>query len=54
MVPIYDNGKNMVATMSLSWVFSDIPNKWTENGDFTSEFQTNFYDDANSLKNYLL
>lgn len=54
MVPIYDNSKNMVATMSLSWVFSDIPNKWIENGDFTSEFQTNFYDDANSLKNYLL
>jgi len=54
MVPIYDNSKNMIATMSLSWVFSDIPEKWLESGDFSAEFKKEFYDDANSLKNYVL
>jgi hypothetical protein len=54
MVPIYDDSKNLVATISLSWVFSDIPINWVAQGKFSSEFKSGFYEDANSLKNYLI
>jgi hypothetical protein len=54
MVPIYDDSKNLVATISLSWVFSDIPINWVTKGKFSSEFKSGFYEDANSLKNYLI
>jgi len=54
MVPIYDNSEQLIATLSLSWVFSDIPNEWIENEKFSSTFKTSLFDDANSLKNFLL
>jgi len=54
MCPIYDDSKNLIATLSLSWVFSDIPLEWVSNGNFSSEFKESLYDDSNSLKNYLL
>lgn len=54
MVPIYDNQKNLVSTISLSWVFSDIPNEWVTDGQFSNDFKQMLYDDANSLRNYLI
>jgi hypothetical protein len=54
MVPIYDNSDQLIATLSLSWVFSEIPNIWIENERFTTEFKSSLYDDANSLKSLLL
>jgi hypothetical protein len=54
MVPIYDNSEQLIATLSLSWVFSDIPTDWLESNEFSIEFKTSFFDDANSLKNLLL
>lgn len=54
MSPIYDDSKNLIATLSLSWVFSDIPDEWTAGEYFTSEFKESLYDDSNSLKNYLI
>jgi hypothetical protein len=54
MVPIYDDNKNLIATISLSWVFSDIPTNWVGENNFSSEFKQEFYEDANSLKNYIL
>lgn len=54
MSPIYDDSKNLIATLSLSWVFSDIPEEWTVGENFSSEFKESLYDDSNSLKNYLI
>lgn len=54
MVPIYDNAEQLIATLSLSWVFSDIPTDWIENDKFSTDFKTSLYDDANSLKSLLL
>jgi hypothetical protein len=54
MVPIYDHSEQLIATLSLSWVFSDIPNQWIENDKFCTDFKTSLYDDANSLKSLLL
>jgi hypothetical protein len=54
MVPIYDNSEQLIATLSLSWVFSDIPTDWIENDKFSTDFKTSLYDDANSLKSLLL
>jgi len=54
MVPIYDDLNQLIATLSLNWVFSEIPTHWVENNHFSSEFKTSLYDDANSLKSLLL
>jgi hypothetical protein len=54
MVPIYDDSEQLIATLSLSWVFSDIPSHWVENEKFSTDFKTSLYDDANSLKSLLL
>jgi hypothetical protein len=35
-------------------VFSDFPTSIASNGEFTEEFKTQLYQDANSLKPYLL
>jgi len=53
-VPIYDNEKRMVAIMSLSWVFSEIPANILEGESFSDEFKSEFYQDANSLKSYII
>jgi len=54
MSPIYDDSKNLIATLSLSWVFSDIPEEWIIDDNFSSEFKESFYEDSNSLRNYLV
>jgi hypothetical protein len=54
MCPIYDDSNHLIATLSLSWVFSDIPQEWVVDEQFTSEFKQELYEDSNSLKNYLL
>ena len=53
-VPIYDNEKRLIGVMCLSWVFSDIPVHHVSNDKFTDEFKKELFDDANSLKSYLL
>jgi hypothetical protein len=54
MSPIFDDSKNLIATLSLSWVFSDIPENWVSEKVFSSDFKQELYEDSNSLKNYLL
>lgn len=53
-VPIYDTEKRLISIMALSWVFSEIPQNIIEEGLFTDEFKSSFYQDANSLKSYIL
>lgn len=53
-VPIYDTEKRLVAIMGLSWVFSDIPEELLENGEFTDTFKSSLFNDANSLKTYIV
>jgi hypothetical protein len=38
----------------MSWVFSDFPTSIVNDGNFTEEFKNQLYEDANSLKPYLL
>jgi hypothetical protein len=54
MSPIFDDSKNLIATLSLPWVFSDIPENWISEKVFSSDFKQELYEDSNSLKNYLL
>jgi hypothetical protein len=53
-VPIYDDAKNLIATLALSWVFSPIPSTIIKNDNFSDEFKEELYNDANSLRNYLV
>ena len=53
-VPIYDNNKYLVGVLCMSWVFSEFPISIAKDGNFTDEFKTQLYEDANSLKPYLL
>jgi hypothetical protein len=53
-VPIYDGQKNLIAILCVSWVFSDIPTNIIDENKFKDEFKTQLYDDANSLKPFLV
>ena len=53
-VPIYDNSQQLIATLSLSWVFSEIPTDWIEDDKFSIDFKTSLFTDANSLKTLLV
>lgn len=53
-VPIYDNSQQLIATLSLSWVFSEIPTDWIEDDKFSIYFKTSLFTDANSLKTLLV
>jgi len=50
----YDTPKSSFAFMSLSWVFSEIPANILEGESFSDEFKSEFYQDANSLKSYII
>jgi hypothetical protein len=53
-VPIYDNNNHLIGVLCISWVFSDFPTSIVNDGNFTEEFKNQLYEDANSLKPYLL
>ena len=53
-VPIYDVDKHLIGVLCMSWVFSDFPISIANDGEFTEEFKNQLYEDANSLKPYLL
>lgn len=53
-VPIYDINKNLIGILSLSWVFSEIPDEILENNNFTKKFKTELLSESNSLATYLL
>ena len=53
-VPIYDNEKRLIGVMCLSWVFSDLLITDIANGEFKDDFKKQLFDDANSLRPYLI
>lgn len=53
-VPIYDNESNLIGTLALSWVFSEIPEEILTENKFNDDFKMNLFNDANSLKPYLI
>lgn len=53
-VSIYDDEKRLVGILGLSWVFSDIPEELIEDGNFIDTFKSSLYNDANSLRNYII
>lgn len=53
-VPIYDFNNNLIALFSLSWVFSEIPSEILNDDKFDDLFKKTLFDEANSLKTYLL
>ena len=53
-VPIYDSEKRLIGVMCLSWVFSDLQINDVHEGKFKDEFKKQLYDDANSLRPFLV
>lgn len=53
-VPIFDKDKNLVAILSLDWVFSPIPLEYLKkDGDFTQDFKDGLSKDCDTLDIYL-
>jgi len=53
-VPIFDRDKNLVAVLSLEWVFSEIPSEYLKkDGDFTQDFKDELSKDSDTLDIYL-
>jgi len=53
-VPIFDRDKNLVAVLSLEWVFSEIPSDYLKkDGDFTQDFKDEVSKDSDTLDIYL-
>jgi hypothetical protein len=53
-VPIFDRDKNLVAVLSLEWVFSEIPSEYLKkDGDFTQDFKDEVSKDSDTLDIYL-
>ena len=53
-VPVYDSEKRLIGVMCLSWVFSDLQINDVEDGKFKDEFKKQLFDDANSLRPFLV
>lgn len=53
-VPIYDKLGNLVAMLSMDWVFSEIPSDLLKkDGNFTQDFKDELSKDSDTLDNYL-
>ena len=53
-VPIYDIQEQLVSIMVLDWVFSEIPNDFMKNQEFTQEFREEMVVDAESVGNLII
>jgi hypothetical protein len=52
-VPIYDNDKQLIAILSMDWVFSEIPKEIIEDSDFKQDFKDELLRESNTLYKYL-
>ncbi len=53
-VPIFDRDKNLVAILSLEWVFSEIPSEYLRKDmEFTQDFRDELSKDSDTLDIYL-
>lgn len=48
-VPLYDDRKHLVGLFCVDWVFTEVPENFLTNGEFTEEFKEDFFNHANSL-----
>jgi hypothetical protein len=53
-VPIYDIQEQLVSIMVLDWVFSEIPNDFMKNEEFTQEFREEMVVGAESVGNLII
>lgn len=51
--PLCDKNKNLIGIVCLDWVFSELPNEFLENNQFTEEFKTMFKNESASITIYL-
>lgn len=52
-IPVYDNQKHLVANIGLDWVFSDIPEIYLENNQFSQTIVSELKRDIESIKQYI-
>jgi hypothetical protein len=52
-VPIYDNSDQLISIMVLDWVFSEIPDAFIKDGDFTLQFKEEMNADSESVGNLI-
>jgi hypothetical protein len=52
-VPIYDNSDQLISIMVLDWVFSEIPDAFIKDGDFTTQFKDEMIADSESVGNLI-
>lgn len=52
-IPVYDNQKHLVANIGLDWVFSDIPENYLENNQFSQTIVSELKRDIESIKQYI-
>jgi hypothetical protein len=52
-VPIYDNSDQLISIMVLDWVFSEIPDAFIKDGDFTLQFKEEMTADSESVGNLI-
>jgi hypothetical protein len=53
-VPIYDNSDQLISIMVLDWVFSEIPNAFIKDEDFTTQFKEEMTADSESIGNLII
>jgi hypothetical protein len=52
-VPIFDKENNLTGIMALDWVFSEIPDEYLTDGEFSEQFKKQYTAESSSLTQYL-
>jgi hypothetical protein len=52
-VPIFDKENHLTGIMALDWVFSEIPDMYLTDGEFSESFKKQFIIESGSLTQYL-
>jgi hypothetical protein len=52
-VPIFDKENHLTGIMALDWVFSEIPDEYLTNGEFSEDFKKQYITESGSLTQYL-
>ena len=52
-VPIFDKQNHLIGIMALDWVFSEIPDEYLTDGEFSEQFKKQYTAESGSLTQYL-
>jgi hypothetical protein len=52
-VPIFDKENHLTGILALDWVFSEIPDEYLTNGEFSEDFKKQYITESGSLTQYL-